>query len=50
MSPSIQPARMLLNPVIAGRMLPCAGAMTIATTITTTTTITTGSGWVSVRE
>jgi hypothetical protein len=50
MSPLITPARMHPNPVLTGRMLLCAGAMTIAATTTTTTTITTGSGWVAVRE
>jgi len=47
MSSILMPAHNLLAPVITGRMLPCAGAMSIATITTTTTT---GSGWVSVRE
>jgi hypothetical protein len=41
---------MPLNPVSAGRMPLCAGAMTVATVTITTTTITTRSGWVAVRE
>jgi hypothetical protein len=49
MSSILMPAHSLLAPVITGRMLPCAGTLSIAT-ITTTTTTTTGSGWVSVRE
>ena len=49
MSPSL-PARIAFHPAIAGRVLPPAGAMTLAATLTTTTTITTGSGWVCVRE
>jgi len=50
MSPLSVPACMPLNPVSAGRMPLCAGAMTVATVTITTTTITTRSGWVAVRE
>lgn len=49
MSPLSALARMHFDPVITGRMAPCAGVMTIIAT-TATTTITTGSGWESVRE
>ena len=49
MSSILMPVHSSFAPVTAGRMLLCAGTMSIAT-ITTTTTTTTGSGWVSVRE